>query len=81
MYNWADICSELKVLEKRVGDKMGHLISGNPDPFPFDRLQAGREIATLSRALRMFIEVENEKDATVILTMLTKKGVKLKSVR
>lgn len=81
MYNWAAICSELKDLEKRVDDKMTRLISEDPDPFPFDRLQKGREIATLSRAIRMFIEQDQEKDATVTLAMLTKKGVKLRSVR
>lgn len=81
MHNWAEICSELKDLEKRVDSKMKRLVSENPDPFPFDRLQKGREIATLSRALRMFIEQDQENDAAIALKMLHDKGVKLRSVR
>ena len=48
MHNWAEICSELKDLEKRVDIKVGLILSTNPDPFPFDRLQKAREIASLS---------------------------------
>ncbi|WP_339758100.1 hypothetical protein [Algoriphagus aquimarinus] len=81
MHNWAEICSELKDLEKRVDIKVGLILSTNPDPFPFDRLQKAREIASLSKAIRLFIEEEQEKDAAVLLHILQGKGVKLKSVR
>ncbi len=55
MYNWADICSELKELEKRVDTKMNRIISLSANPFPYDRLKKGKEIMALSMALRMFI--------------------------
>lgn len=81
MHNWAELCSELKDLEKRVDIKVSLILSTDPDPFPFDRLQKAREIASLSRAIRLFIEENQEKDAAVLLHMLQGKGVKLKSVR
>ncbi|MEP0710883.1 MAG: hypothetical protein ABJ333_18065 [Algoriphagus sp.] len=81
MYNWAEICSELKGIEKRVEIKVSLIISTNPDPFPFDRLKKAHEIASLSRAIRGFIEQDNEKDGSILLQILLEKGVKLKSVR
>lgn len=70
MYNWAAICSELKDLEKRVDSKINRIYSENPNPMPYDRTTKGKQIGTLSRALRQFIELEQEKDATVILHLL-----------
>lgn len=81
MHDWAELCSELKDLEKRVDIKVSLILSTDPDPFPFDRLQKAREIASLSRAIRLFIEENQEKDAAVLLHILQGKGVKLKSVR
>ncbi|TXE13460.1 hypothetical protein [Algoriphagus aquimarinus] len=81
MYNWADLCSELKELEKRVDTKMNCIISVSANPFPYERLKKGKEIMALSMALRMFIDQDLEKDATVVLNMLQEKGLKLKSVR
>ena len=80
MYNWAEICSELKDLEKRVDAKISAIISENANPFPHARIDKARQIETLSRALRQFIELEQEKDATVILHMLRDMGVKLKTI-
>ena len=48
---------------------------------PECQIAKGKQIVALSRALRQFIEQENEKDATVILLMLLGMGVKLKAVR
>lgn len=81
MYNWAEICSELKDVEKRVDAKIRKIFSENPTPFPHSRIDKGRQIETLSRALRQFIELGQEKDATVILHMLRDMGVKLKALR
>lgn len=81
MYNWAAICSELKDLEKQVDSKISRLYSENPHPLPHNRITRGKQIGTLSRALRQFIELEQEKDATVILHLLQDLGVKLKAVR
>ena len=81
MYNWAGICSELKAVEKRVDAKISRIYIEHPNPIPYDRIAKGKQIGALSRALRQFIEQENEKDATVILMMLISMGVKLKSVR
>ena len=81
MYNWAAICSELKEVEKRVEAKISRIYLENPNPIPYDRISKGKQIGALSRALRQFIEQENEKDATVILLMLLGMGVKLKAVR
>jgi hypothetical protein len=81
MYNWAEICSELKELEKRVDLKISRISDENPNPIPHERIRKGKQIGTLSRALRQFIELEQEKDATVVLHMLQDLGVKLKAVR
>ena len=81
MYKWAGICSELKALEKRVDAKISRIYVEHPNPIPYDRIANGKQIGALSRALRQFIEQENEKDATVILLMLLGMGVKLKAVR
>ena len=81
MYNWAEICSELKDLEKRVDAKIDAIISENANPFPHARIDKARKIETLSRALRQFIEMEQEKDAVVILHMLRDMGVKIKAMR
>ncbi|TXE01844.1 hypothetical protein [Algoriphagus aquimarinus] len=81
MYNWAAICSELKDMEKRVEAKLSRIYSDNPNPIPYERIAKGKQIGALSRALRQFIEQENEKDATVILLMLQGMGVMLKAVR
>nr|WP_310104892.1 hypothetical protein [Algoriphagus sp. 4150] len=40
MYNWAEICSELKDLEKRVDVKISRIFSENPTPFPDARIKA-----------------------------------------
>lgn len=61
--------------------KVSLILSTDPDPFPFDRFQKAREIASLSRAIRLFIEEDQEKDAAVLLHMLQGKGVKLKALR
>lgn len=81
MYNWAEVCSELKELEKRVDAKISRFFSENPTPFPHERVKKGKQIEALSRALRQFIELEQEKDATVILHMLRDMGVKLKAMK
>ena len=81
MYNWAAICSELKGIEKRVDAKLSRIYAENPNPIPYDRIAKGKQIGALSRALRNFIEVEQEKDATVILHLLRDMGVKLKAMR
>jgi|GEM_PF-3547836 len=81
MYNWAEICSELKDLEKNSEKKIESIRAANRYPMPYDRLKKGKEIIALSKALRLFIEQDQEKDATVLLQMLQEMGVKLKSVR
>ncbi|WBL43548.1 hypothetical protein PBT90_02430 [Algoriphagus halophytocola] len=83
MYNWAEICSELKLLEKRVNTKLDHLYTDKEFryPTPIDRIQKGKELLAISRAIRMFIEKDEEKDATVLLYLLQERKVKLKSVR
>ena len=81
MYNWAGICSELKDVEKRVDAKISRIYVEHPNPIRYDRIAKGKQIGALSRALRQFIEQENEKDATVILLMLLGMGIKLKAVR
>ena len=81
MYNWAGIWSELKDVKKRVDAKISRIYVEHPNPIPYDRIVKGKQIGALSRALRQFIEQENEKDATVILLMLLGMGIKLKAVR
>ncbi len=81
MYNWAEICSELKGLEKNAEMKLDKIRSANRYPIPYDRLKKGKEIIALSKAIRLFIDQDNEKDGEVLLILLQETGVKLKSVR
>ncbi|WP_339750697.1 hypothetical protein [Algoriphagus aquimarinus] len=81
MYNWAEICSELKELEKNAEIKLEKLRFSNPYPLPYDRLKKGKEIIALSKAIRLLMDQDLDKDAEIILRMLFEKGIKLKSVR
>ncbi|TXE13451.1 hypothetical protein [Algoriphagus aquimarinus] len=80
MYNWAEICSELKDLEKKAEEKLDKLRFESPS-LPYDRLRKGKEIIALSKAIRLLMEHDLDKDAEMILRILLEKGVKLKSVR
>tara|TARA_R110002020_G_scaffold384475_4_gene595451 strand:+ start:520 stop:765 length:246 start_codon:yes stop_codon:yes gene_type:complete len=80
MYNWAEICSELKELEKKAEEKLDKLRFATP-ALPYDRLRKGKEIIALSKAIRLLIDKDLDKDAEMILRILSEKGVKLKSVR
>lgn len=68
-------------MEKRVDTKISRIFAQNPTPFPHGRIDKGKQIGALSRALRQFIELGQEKDATVVLHMLRDMGVKLKAMR
>ena len=83
MYNWAEICSELKDLEKRVDTKLDRLytIKEFRYPTPVNRIQKGKELLAIYKAIRMFIEKDEEKDAAALLRLLLERKVKLKSVR
>lgn len=83
MYNWAEICSELKDLEKRVDAKLDRLYTGQEFryPTPIDRIKKGKELLAISRSIRMFIEKDDEKDATALLHLLLERKVKLKTMR
>ncbi|MCE7053904.1 hypothetical protein LZF95_04375 [Algoriphagus sp. AGSA1] len=81
MYNWAEICSELKALEKRAEEKLDKIMFSTPYPTPYDRLRKGKEIIALSKAIRLLMEQDLDKDAEMILRILLDKGIKLKSVR
>jgi hypothetical protein len=48
MYNWAEICSELKELEKWIEAKVSLIISKDPDPFTYDRIQTSRKLTSIS---------------------------------
>ena len=80
MYNWAEICSELKVLEKKAEEKLEKLMFETPS-LPYDRLRKGKEIIALSKAIRLLMDQDLDKDAEMILRILLEKGIKLKSVR
>lgn len=80
MYNWAEICSELKELDKRAEEKLDKLRFATPS-LPYDRLRKGKEIIALSKAIRLLMDQDLDKDAEMILRILIEKGVKLKSVR
>lgn len=81
MYNWADICSELKDLEKNAEVKLDKIRISNPYPIPYNRLKKGKEIIALSKAIRLLMDQDLDKDAEMVLRMLIEKGIKLKSVR
>ncbi|MDR7131630.1 hypothetical protein J2X69_003994 [Algoriphagus sp. 4150] len=81
MYNWAEICSELKQLEKKAEEKLDKIRFSTPYPIPYDRLRKGKEIIALSKSIRLLMNQDLDKDATVILHMLRDMGVKLKAMR
>ena len=66
MYNWAEICSELKVLEKKAEVKLEKLMFESPS-LPYDRLRKGKEIIALSKAIRLLMDQDLDKDAEMIL--------------
>lgn len=80
MYNWAEICSELKELEKKAKEKLDKLTFETPS-LPYDRLRKGKEIIALPKAIRLLMDQDVDKDAEMLLKILLEKGVKLKSVR
>tara|TARA_R110002020_G_scaffold455130_1_gene671158 strand:+ start:647 stop:925 length:279 start_codon:yes stop_codon:yes gene_type:complete len=80
MYNWAEICSELKELEKKATEKLNKLMFETPS-LPYYRLRKGKEIIALSKAIRLLMDQDLDKDAEMILRILLEKGIKLKSVR
>lgn len=80
MYNWAEICSELKNLEKKAEEKLQKLRFESPS-LPYDRLRKGKEIIALSKSIRLLMEQDLDKDAEMVLKILLEKGIKLKSVK
>lgn len=80
MYNWAEICSELKNLEKKAEEKLQKLRFESPS-LPYDRLRKGKEIIALSKSIRLLMEQDLDKDAEMVLRILLEKGIKLKSVK
>ncbi|MEB2778542.1 hypothetical protein SYJ56_24750 [Algoriphagus sp. D3-2-R+10] len=81
MYNWAEICSELKVLEKKAEEKHDKIRFSTPYPIPYDRLRKGKEIIALSKSIRLLMDQDLDKDAEMIPGILLEKGIRLKSVR
>lgn len=81
MYNWAEVCSELKQLEKKDEEKLHKIMFSTPDPIPYDRLRKGKEIIALLKAIRLLMDQDLDKDAEMILRILFEKGIKIKSVR
>lgn len=81
MYNWEEICSGLKEMEKRAEKKLDKIRFSTPYPIPYDRLRKGKEIIALSKSIRLLMDQDLDKDAEMILRILLEKGIKLKSVR
>ncbi|MBN7818046.1 hypothetical protein [Algoriphagus pacificus] len=75
--NWVYILEDLKELEQRIETKLDLLISRNLNPFPFERLQRGKELRSLCRAIRLMIQQHQEDDAKFLLDILKEKGAKL----
>ena len=73
MYNWAEICSELKALGKMAEEKLQKIMFSTPDPIPYGRLRKGKEIIALSKAIRLLMEQDLDKDAEMILRILLEK--------
>lgn len=80
-YNWAEICSELKLLEKRADEKIKVLASVQGGTFPIDRLKKGKEIIAISKSIRLLMDHDLERDAETLIRMLLAQGVKLKCIR
>lgn len=66
------ICSELKELEKKALEKLDKL-SFAPPSLPYDRLRKGKEIIALSKAIRLLMDQDLDKDAEMILRILLEK--------
>lgn len=72
--NWAYILEDVKTLEKRIDKKLDLLISQNLNPFPFERLQKGKELRALCRAIKKMVADQQEDDARYLLDILKEKG-------
>ncbi|MBN3583370.1 hypothetical protein JYB64_13310 [Algoriphagus aestuarii] len=75
--NWVYILEDLRVLEQRIETKLDLLISRNLDPFPFERLQRGKELRALCKGIRLMVQQDQEDDAKFLLDILKEKGAKL----
>jgi hypothetical protein len=77
--DWVYILEDIKILEKRIDKKLDLLISQNPNPFPFEKLQKGKELRALCRAIQHLISANKADDAKYLLDILEEKGVKIGS--
>lgn len=72
--NWNYILEDVKNLEKKIDLKIDRLISQNLNPFPFERIQKGKELRALCRAIKKMINDQQEDDARYLLDVLKEKG-------
>lgn len=75
--NWVYIIEDLKILEKRIDKRLDQLVSLNLDPFPFEKLQKGKELRALCRAIQLMVDHQKEDDARYLLGILKDQGVNI----
>ena len=68
--NWPEISNELQTLENRIDQKLDKLVSKNLDPFPFDRLNKGKEMRAVCRGIRALIQLDQTDDAKYLVGLL-----------
>jgi hypothetical protein len=71
---------ELKQKEIQVDLKLGKIVSTNPDPFPFERLEKGRRLLGMIRNCRKLIEEDELIGVGMLIRDLELEGVFLKCV-
>jgi hypothetical protein len=76
MENLPRIISELKLMEKRIDQKLDFILLQNPNPFPFERIKKGKRLKCFCKATRLLIEADLVDDARILLEEMEKEGLK-----
>ena len=76
--DWIYILEDLKAVEKKIEKRLDQLVSQNLDPFPFEKLQKGKELRALCRAIQILLKSNKQDDAKYLLDILREKEVNVK---
>ena len=76
--DWVYILEDLKAVEKKIEKRLDQLVSQNLDPFPFEKLQKGKELRALCRAIQILLKSNKQDDAKYLLDILREKEVNVK---
>lgn len=72
-----EICDVLDLREQQIEEKLNKIISGNPDPFPFERLEKGKLLLKLIYEIKKHIDADEFILAGMKLRDLELQGLKV----